>query len=182
LSPDEAAQLLALAHESIQKGLRDERLCLEVSRYTAALQAIRASFVTLKIAGELRGCIGAIEARRALVADVMEHAHGAAFGDPRFPPLSRREYGQIALHISILSVPRPLRVESEGALLAQLRIGVDGLVLQEGARRATFLPSVWESVSDPSTFVRLLKRKAGLPADYWSPTLRIARYTVEHIQ
>ena len=111
--------------------------------------------------------------------DVAENAFAAAFRDPRFPPLRPDEYPRLEYHISILNPPEPMTVTSEADLLQQLRPGVDGLVLIEGARRATFLPSVWEQLPDPRQFLAHLKMKAGLPADYWSDSLRFERYTVE---
>ncbi len=141
----------------------------------------RATFVTLTIDAQLRGCIGTLEARRALVEDVASNAYSAAFEDPRFAPLERAEFERLDIHLSLLSAPEPIQFGSEKDLLAQIRPSLDGLVLEEGARRGTFLPSVWEQLPDPVEFLRHLKRKAGLPADYWSATLRVSRYTSESI-
>lgn len=175
--PDRQA-LLEYARRAIERGLVGERLKVQVKEFSATLQAPGASFVTLKVERELRGCIGTLEAQRPLIADVVSNAWSAAFRDPRFPALTRAEFRLLDVHISVLSEPQPLAVRSEAELLAQLRPGIDGLVLEEGYHRGTFLPAVWEQLAEPREFVRHLKRKAGLPADYWSPALRVSRYTV----
>ena len=138
-----------------------------------------ATFVTLKVEGELRGCVGSLDRRRPLGEDVRANAQAAAFDDPRFPPLERAEYDTLEVEVSVLSVPAPIVVASERELHAQLRPGIDGVTLQWGGRRATFLPQVWESLPDPREFLGHLKRKAGLPLDFWSDELAISRYTVE---
>ncbi len=171
--------LLELASAAIEQGLGGTRLAVRAVDYPEPLRVPRATFVTLHVDAALRGCIGTLEARRTLVEDVAHNACAAAFDDPRFPPLARAEFERIDIHISVLSPSEPLQFESEDALLGQLRPQVDGLILEERARRATFLPSVWEQLSDPRAFLQSLKRKAGLPADYWSHTLRVSRYTVE---
>jgi AmmeMemoRadiSam system protein A len=140
----------------------------------------RATFVTLQIGGRLRGCIGMLEACRPLVEDVEQNACAAAFQDPRFPPLSRKEFELLEIHISVLSPPEEIIFSSENSLLAQIRPGVDGLILQEGFRRGTFLPSVWEELPEKKMFLAHLKLKAGLPETYWSDTLQVFRYTAEY--
>lgn len=172
--------LLAVAAESIRHGLETgHALSVSVEDYTPALQQAGASFVTLTIQRQLRGCIGMLNASRPLIEDVAENAFAAAFEDPRFPPLSAAEFDQLEYHISILNPAETMQFESEADLLQQLRPGIDGLILEEGDRRATFLPSVWESLPEPPDFLQHLKRKAGLPVDHWSNTLRMQRYTVE---
>ena len=141
------------------------------------LRAPGASFVTLRREGELRGCVGRLEAVDPLVRDVARSAHRAACADTRFERVLPHELAGLELKISVLSALEPMRVASEAALLAALRPGVDGLVLREGVRGATFLPAVWESLPAPEEFLRELLRKAGLPERYWSPTLRFERYT-----
>jgi AmmeMemoRadiSam system protein B/AmmeMemoRadiSam system protein A len=138
-----------------------------------------ATFVTLKVEGELRGCVGSLQPRRPLGEDVRANAQAAAFDDPRFLPLSRAEFDALEVEVSVLSASAPIVVASERELHAQLRPGIDGVTLQWGARRATFLPQVWESLPDPRDFFGHLKRKAGLPLDFWSDELTISRYTVE---
>ncbi|HXK23140.1 MAG TPA: AmmeMemoRadiSam system protein A [Myxococcota bacterium] len=141
------------------------------------LRAPGASFVTLRREGELRGCVGRLEAVEPLVRDVARSAHRAACADTRFERVLAHELAALELKISVLSSLEPLRVTSEADLLAALRPGIDGLVLREGLRGATFLPAVWESLLAPEAFLRELLRKAGLPERYWSPTLRFERYT-----
>jgi hypothetical protein len=133
--------------------------------------------VTLHENGELRGCIGALQAYQPLAADVAEHAHAAAFNDPRFPPVAEPELALLHISISVLGAPEPMQFESEQDLLRQLRPGEDGLILQDGPNRGTFLPSVWGSLPDRNDFWRHLKAKAGLPPGHWSDTLKVSRYT-----
>jgi AmmeMemoRadiSam system protein A len=138
-----------------------------------------ATFVTLTRNGELRGCIGSLEAQRALIDDVQSNARAAAFKDPRFPPLSRDELPGTRVEVSLLSPAQPMRCSSEADALAQLRPGIDGVILEHGWHRATFLPQVWEQLPEPRQFMAHLKRKAGLAADFWADDLRLATYQVE---
>jgi len=178
----EQQQLLTVARTSIQHGLTKGRAFNpQITEYSANLQAVRASFVTLNIAGELRGCIGTATARLPLVSDVAQHAYAAAFSDPRFPPLTQPELSQITLHISILNPPELMQFDSEAGLLQQLRPHIDGLILRAHAQQALFLPAVWAVLPEPTQFVQRLKLKAGLPSDYWSNTLQAQRFTTESI-
>lgn len=177
LSKNERGELLAIARAAIERGLAGELLVVDPQSVSPPLRAPGASFVTLERHGELRGCIGSLTARQPLVCDVAHNAREAAFGDPRFAPLRQGELEQLDVHLSLLSAPEPIEFSSEAELLAHLRPGVDGLILEEGFRRGTFLPSVWEQLPQAQDFVRHLKRKAGLPVDYWSATLRVQRYT-----
>lgn len=180
--PPEDARLLEVARSSIEHGLRHGRpLAVEAERFGAALRAPGASFVTLRRGETLRGCTGSLEPRRPLVVDVAENAFASAFRDPRFEPLALRELFHVRIHLSLLGPTEPLAADSEEALLAALRPGVDGLVIEEGGRRATFLPAVWEQIPDPRDFVAHLRRKAGLPDRGWSPALRVSRYEVREI-
>ena len=138
-----------------------------------------ATFVTLEQSGELRGCIGSIEAVRSLFHDVTANAVAAAFRDPRFPPLRARELETIDLEVSLLSPLVPMPVSSEDELLRKLEPGVHGLLLKLGHRQATFLPSVWEQLPSPREFVAHLKRKGGIPLDHWSENLEVLVYTVD---
>ena len=140
------------------------------------LRELRATFITLERKGRLRGCIGRIEAVQPLVADITEHAVAAALHDPRFGPVQSFEIPEIQLSISILTPPEPMTIRNEDDLVRQLVPGEDGLILQEGHRRVTFLPSVWEELPDPQTFVQHLKLKAGWPATYWSSGIQAQRY------
>lgn len=144
------------------------------------LMGKRATFVTLTIGGQLRGCIGMLEACRPLAGDVAANACAAAFEDPRFPPLTKKEFEKLEIHISVLSPPEELNFSSEADVLRRIRPGVDGLILQDGFHRGTFLPSVWEELPQKELFWAHLKRKAGLPANYWSDTVRVFRYTTEY--
>ncbi len=180
LTPAQRRTLLEVARDSIAWGFRHGRpLPVDPARFEPALRREGASFVTLKKHGQLRGCIGALAAYQPLVRDVAEHAFAAAFQDPRFPPLTEDELPEVEISVSVLGAPEPMTVRDEEDLLRQLQPGRDGLILEDGPYRATFLPSVWESLPEPREFVRQLKRKAGLPPDYWSDTLRVSRYRTE---
>jgi AmmeMemoRadiSam system protein A len=181
--PDASARrLLEIARASIRHGLQHGRpLQVEVSQETADLQAVRATFVTLQRSGLLRGCIGTLEPRAPLAQDVADHAYAAAFEDSRFTPLQARELESLEVHVSILTPAVPLPCRDEADLLRQLRPGVDGLILQDGRRRATFLPSVWEDLPAPAEFLAHLKRKAGFDSDHWSPRLQFWRYETEYV-
>jgi AmmeMemoRadiSam system protein A len=144
----------------------------------AALALPGASFVTLHDDGRLRGCIGSVEAWRLLGADVRANAVAAAFHDPRFVPLARDEFAAITIEVSVLGRSERLPMGDEDETLARLRPEVDGVILECGSRRATFLPKVWEQLPDPREFLAALKHKAGLPADFWSADLTISRYSV----
>jgi len=137
-----------------------------------------ASFVTLTRQGELRGCIGTLEAHRPLGVDVRENAVAAAFRDPRFMPITRVEFDEIRVEVSVLSPSEVLVVVSEEHALATLRPNVDGVVFEYRHYRSTFLPQVWEQLPDPAEFMAHLKRKAGLPMDFWAEEVRLSRYTV----
>ena len=177
----ERATLIALARSSIAAGLQGTRLAVVPEDHPPPLREHRASFVTLHCAGQLRGCVGTLEARRALVLEVSEMAQAAAFRDPRFQPLRAEEFEQLDLHISVLGVPETLAFSGEEELLRRLRPGIDGLILREGSRSGTFLPSVWEQLPEPREFLRRLKLKAGMDADYWSAQIVVSRYTAESI-
>jgi AmmeMemoRadiSam system protein A len=182
LSTEHAAMLLEVARRAVDRAVR-EGLPLDVDpgAFPEALAEPRATFVTIERAGTLYGCIGSLEARTSTVEDVAKNAYGAIRHDPRCPHLRPSDVPELDVHISVLSAPVPMAFDSEEDLVRQLRPGVDGLVLQEGARRGTFLPAVWESLPDPHDFLAHLKTKAGLPPTYWSPTLRVSRYTTDVI-
>ncbi len=137
-----------------------------------------ACFVTLTQDGELRGCIGTLEAHRSLLADVKSNAVSAAMRDPRFMPLSAEEFDITAVEISLLSPTQMMEVQHEAHALAQLRPGVDGIVFEYGRYRSTFLPQVWEQLPQAQQFMAHLKRKAGLPDDFWAEGVKLSRYTV----
>lgn len=180
LTPAHRFELLSIAYASIDAALaRGEFAPFDPAPSDGSLNRPGASFVTLRVGDDLRGCCGSVEAARPLNEDVWNNAWASAFADPRFPPLTTDEWRNTNIHISVLSAPEPLFVNSEAELLALLRPGVDGLVLQAGARRSTFLPAVWEQLPAPVDFVRHLKLKAGWPADAWPVDLQIWRYTTE---
>lgn len=180
LDKSDKATLLDIARQSIGFGLKHGRPApVTTTDYSLPLQESKATFVTLNINNNLRGCIGTLEAYRPLVEDVSQNAYAAAFRDPRFPKLNINEFPQLDIHISVLSKPQPMTFDDEQDLLAQLQPGIDGLVLEEGYHRGTFLPQVWESLPEPNQFLRHLKQKAGLPPDYWSKAITMQRYTVE---
>lgn len=143
-----------------------------------ALTEPGAAFVTLQRDGRLRGCIGSLEAHRPLAEDVIANARAAALEDPRFPPLEPGELPGLHVEVSVLSAPAPFPFSDEADLLARLRPGVDGLILEAGpVNRGTFLPAVWQSLPDPRDFLTELRRKAGLPGDYPLTKTRLSRYT-----
>lgn len=182
LSEAERRRLLDLARRSIFHRLESGRPWRpRPEDYPESLRRPGATFVTLKRGGALRGCIGTLEAHQPLVLDVAEHAQAAAFSDPRFPPLGAEELDDLELSISLLGEPEPMGFTDEADLIRQLRPGRDGLILQEGGHKGTFLPSVWESLPEPAQFLRELKRKAGLPPDHWSPGLKVWRYEAEYL-
>jgi AmmeMemoRadiSam system protein A len=145
-----------------------------------ALMAQAATFVTLNMAGHLRGCIGNLQPVGATWQGICDNALNAALHDPRFSPLRPEEVERIDLHISILSPPQPLVYASAEELLTKLRPGVDGVILREGRRSATFLPQVWEQLPDAEQFLNHLCRKAGLPEGFWRKgTIEVLVYEVQ---
>ena len=173
-------ELLSLARAVISSAM--DRRPMSVMHTASWLRERRATFVTLKTGGRLRGCIGALEASRPLIDDVMSNAQSAAFRDPRFPPLDRRELEALELEVSILARPSRLMFADEEDLLGQIVPGEDGLILHAdvpgGGRRATFLPQVWHDIPDPRQFLAQLKLKAGLAADTRTERCTIRRYRV----
>lgn len=142
------------------------------------LQEWGACFVTLMQRGHLRGCIGSLEPQRSLLVDVKSNAVSAALHDPRFVPLRAVEFDHTTIEISVLSPLQAMEVKDEADALAQMRPGKDGIMFEYGNYRSTFLPQVWEELSQPSLFLGLLKRKAGLSADFWADGIKLSRYTV----
>lgn len=171
--------LLDAARHSIRQFLDGRRAAFSHRNIDPALRAPRAAFVTLKIHGALRGCIGNLEARRTLLENVMHNAQQAAFRDPRFPPLVNAELEILHIEISVLSKSEPIAAPNRAELLRELRPGKDGVTVQEGARCATFLPAVWANLPDAGQFCDELMRKAGFDTGYWSPALHFFRYHTE---
>lgn len=169
-------RLVAIARETIARAPQS----LEPAQWGEDwLRATAASFVTLRDAGELRGCIGTVDAHRALGDDVAHNAYAAAYRDPRFAPVTPEIHARLEVEVSVLSARIPIEARDEGALAAALRPGVDGIVLEYQGLRATFLPQVWENLPDPLDFLAELRRKAHLPARFWHPQMKVSRYTVE---
>lgn len=184
MSLHDAAQgrmLLALARDAIARkfGTADPDSSWPDSLHPGWLDEPGAVFVTLTQQGELRGCIGSLEAHRPLGEDLRANALAAAFNDPRFPPLGKEELDITRVEVSLLSRPEPMSFVDEADALAQLRPGIDGVILTRGRHRATFLPQVWEQLPDPRQFMAQLKRKAGLAPDLWSEDFHLFRYRVE---
>jgi AmmeMemoRadiSam system protein A len=181
LSAEERQTLLTLVHETLVRAVYRQALpSLDLESLPESLRRHGASFVTLTKFGQLRGCIGSLEARRPLVLDVRENAIGAALHDPRFPPVNATELNQLDVEISVLSVPKPLPYDGPEDLIAKLRPGVDGVVIEQDWHRATFLPQVWETLPDPVEFLQQLCRKAALSPDaYTRPGLDVYTYQVE---
>jgi len=180
LTTESRQTLLRLARESIAHGLASGRsVRVDPDDFAPELREERAAFVTLKAHGELRGCIGHLEAVQPLVQDVAENAFSAAFRDPRFPPLQDHELPALSIEISVLTPAKKIPFHSEADLLHKIEPGLDGLILRAGRARGTFLPSVWESITEPREFLRHLKMKAGLGPDFWSEDLEVWRYRTE---
>ena len=184
LNAEEKQTLLRLAREALQQGVAGQTMpVLNLQNLPPALRATGASFITLTIAGELRGCIGALEPYQPLAEDVREHAVAAALEDPRFPPVSREEVGRIKIEISRLTLPRDLEYTDAEDLLGKLHPHVDGVILWDGMRRATFLPQVWEKIPDKEQFLDNLCYKMGAAPDTWRRKhLEVLTYQVEEFE
>jgi AmmeMemoRadiSam system protein A len=181
LTAEEKRILLQLARQALEAGVRGLPLPpLDPSLLTPTLQAGGASFVTLTIKGELRGCIGALEPYQPLAEDVREHAVAAALEDYRFPQVQESEISQISIEISRLTVPVPLEYSTSDDLLEKLHPGVDGVILRDGFRRATFLPQVWEKIPEKEAFLANLCYKMGASPNTWKRKhLEVLTYQVE---
>lgn len=168
LTPEEQQTLLRMARDAMEYAVRGDKLpLLDRSALTPSLLEPGASFVTLTIGGQLRGCIGALEAYQPLVDDVREHAVAAALEDPRFPAVREDELDRIQVEVSRLTRPIPLEYRDAGDLLSKLKPFVDGVILRDGVRRATFLPQVWEKIPDPAEFLDNLCYKMGADRGFW---------------
>ena len=175
--------LLNTAKKAVKFGLtQNSVLPIKLNDFDNPLIQIQASFVTLHLNGKLRGCIGTLEAYQALILDIVQNAYNAAFKDPRFFSVSDEEFPHLHYHISILTPPTTLTFISEKELLNQITPNIDGIILSDGEKKGTFLPSVWEQLPDKHFFLKQLKIKAGFSPDYWSNTLTAQRYSVENIK
>ena len=179
LNDEQQRELLAFARETIACKISGRALP-DLPAGEPVYELERAVFVTLHKSGQLRGCIGALQAREPLAAAVRSSAISASTQDPRFPPVTADELPELDIEISVLSPLRPLDCAGPEDLLRKLRPGVDGVVLEVGPRRATFLPQVWEKLPDPEEFLEQLSLKAGLPPDGWAdPKAKVSIYQVE---
>ena len=168
--------LLQIARAAISSVLKQP---LQAPEDAPWLQQPGACFVTLTQRGQLRGCIGSLEARRSLLVDIKANAVAAALHDPRFSPLTLAELAGTEVEVSLLSPMQPVFFSDEADALSQLRPGVDGVVFGFESHRSTFLPQVWEQLPVATEFMAHLKRKAGLPPNFWDPCVRLHRYTVD---
>ena len=173
---DKGPVLLTLARNAIAQQLGAPTRPLDEPDW---LSEPGACFVTLTRQGKLRGCIGSLTARRPLGRDVVHNACDAAFRDSRFPPLDLAELSGTRVEVSLLSPLEAMRFGDEADAMARLRPGIDGVVLECGGHRGTFLPQVWDQLPQPGQFLSELKRKAGLAGTFWSPAVKLQRYTVE---
>lgn len=182
LSDQEKSILRTLAVDTLQYALNHHGKMpgISLSDFPESLRRKGACFVTLEKNGSLRGCIGSLEARLPLVEDVAKNTVSAAFADPRFPPLQSSEMNDVQISLSVLSPAEAMTVSDEEDLLRQLRPDIDGLILQDGYNRATFLPSVWQQLPQKQQFLNHLKQKAGFGTSYWSDSLKFWRYTTEY--
>lgn len=181
LTDEEKGTLLKLARQALESSVRGEKLPpLDLKSISPQLLEPGATFVTLTINGNLRGCIGALEPYQPLAEDVCEHAVAAALQDFRFPNVQPQELSQIEIEVSRLTNPVPLEYTTPENLLSKLHPGIDGVVLRDGSRRATFLPQVWEKLPDPAAFLENLCYKLGAPSDLWRKKhLDVSVYQVE---
>lgn len=175
MQTEEGRILLPIARAAISHALNVPCAADETAPWLAEHGAC---FVTLTQYGELRGCIGTLQAHRSLLTDVKSNAVSAAMRDPRFMPLSVEELDITTVEISLLSPTIAMDVRDEADALAQMRPKVDGIVFEYGNYRSTFLPQVWEDLVQPRLFLAMLRRKAGLPDDFWEEGVKLSRYTV----
>jgi hypothetical protein len=172
------AELRRVAGQSIRHGIaKGKPPAVDVKTFAPTLQTSRATFITLKQDGRLRGCVGTVSAHRPLINDVVANAYAAAFRDHRFAPLQSDELGGTTLSISLLGIPNAMAFEGEDDLKTQLRPRIDGLIIRDGERRAVFLPQVWDELREPGVFLAHLKHKAGMAPDHWSDDFTAWRFT-----
>jgi len=177
LTGSEQGQLLEIARQSIESGLAvGSALQLDIDNLSGRFSTLSGTFVTLTQSSQLRGCIGSLESTDPLAQSVANAAFNAAFRDTRFAPLTAEEIEDTRVEISVLTELEYFAVANRTELLDRLSIGEDGLLLEDGSHRSTFLPKVWDMVADPEEFLNHLLAKAGLPDDYWSETIRFKRY------
>lgn len=181
LSDNEREILLDLAYQTVLATAEGSALpTIKFDQLPECFQYPTATFVTLSTAGALRGCIGTTQIQQALVLDVIQRAQSAASRDPRFPPVTPAEVPNLDIEISLLTPPHPIKYSSPEELLERLQSGKEGVIVQSGTNRATFLPQVWERVDDSQIFLELLCQKASLHRDAWrSSAIQVETYQVE---
>lgn len=181
LTDEERSILLKLARQAIEAAAQGHQMpALDLQALPERLRQPGATFVTLTRRGELRGCIGALEPYQPLAEDVCEHAIAAAMNDFRFPPVDSKEVPELHIEVSRLTFPQAFVYERAEELLERLRPNVDGVILRDGLRRATFLPQVWEKLPDPVVFLNHLCQKMGAAHDLWRrKKLQVETYQVE---
>lgn len=181
LSSEEGEQLLIYARQALESWINEGVFPnLDLKDVHPHLRQLGSSFVTLTIDEKLRGCVGALEPTMPLAQDVQQHAIAAATQDFRFPPVQPFELSEIAIEVSCLTTPKFLEYDSPDDLLQFLRPNIDGVVMMDGTRRATFLPQVWQKIPDHRSFLNLLCQKMGSPPDTWlKKKLNIFTYQVQ---
>lgn len=180
--------LLKLARHTIMDKLGQtpsgsDSAALTRARRDEGFQSHSGTFVTLKIHGKLRGCIGSLTSAQTVWDGIERNAVNAAFHDPRFDPLTPKELEQTEIEVSLLTEPRPLEHRGGQDLIQKLRVNVDGVIIRQGHASATFLPQVWEQLPRPEAFLAHLCTKAGLPSDAWqSAELEVQTYQVQYFE
>ena len=168
-------QVIELCRKTISAGLHSSSYVPQ--NYPCVFEESGACFVTLTIAGQLRGCIGSVIAHRSLIMDLIKNAHSAAFADPRFKPLTSEELYEIDIEVSLLSSPEKMQFKTEDELMEQIVPRRDGIIIRDGNYQAVFLPCVWEQLPDKTEFMQALKQKAGLKKSYFSETFTAFRFS-----
>ncbi|MEJ2101448.1 MAG: AmmeMemoRadiSam system protein A [Desulfobacterales bacterium] len=188
LSPEQGQLLVKLARQTLMERFGKQVPQGKIDSLNTALkdpcfQRPCGTFVTLKIKGQLRGCIGNLTSNESLASGVRRNAINAAFHDPRFAPLSASELDLVEIEISILTEPKPMNYQDTADLLSMLRPGVDGVTICLGHASATFLPQVWEQLPEPREFLAHLCMKAGLAADAWKMhRIEVSTYQVQYFE
>lgn len=188
LTIEQGANLVSLARLTLANHFGETTAPADAQRLNLQLadpvfQACCGTFVTLRLNNQLRGCIGSLTANAPIVSGVRDNALNAAFHDPRFSPLRKKELDQVHIEVSVLSEPAPLVYTDADHLLSSLRPGIDGVIIKKGPTSATFLPQVWEQLPQPESFLSHLCMKAGLPAEGWREgDLTVLVYQVQYFE
>ena len=188
LTEEQGQVLVKLARHTIMEKLGRKGSASESGTDISALkdksfQSHCGTFVTLKLKGNLRGCIGNLTSAETIWDGIIRNAVNAAFHDPRFSPLTEKELDQTEIEVSILSEPCPLEYRNGEELTQKLRVNVDGVIIRKGHASATFLPQVWQQLPQPEEFLSHLCMKAGLPANAWKdPELEVLTYQVQYFE